>query len=65
MPLADKVTAHTDGIAWDWVTKKVYWTDSGRRKVEVYDPERQIRKQLVNTGRRTLPRDIAIDPTTG
>ena len=56
---------HTDGLAWDWATKKVYWTDSGRRRVEVYDPERDVRKQLINTGPNTLPRDIVVDPSTG
>ena len=54
-----------DGLAWDWVTKKVYWTDSGRKRVEVYDPEREVRRLLKSTGSQSLPRDIAVDPTTG
>ena len=55
----------TEGLAWDWVTKKVYWTDSGRRKISVYDPERNIRKVVINTGSNSAPKDIALDPMTG
>ena len=55
----------TEGLAWDWVTKKVYWTDSGRRRINVYDPERNIRKVVVNTGSSSAPKDITLDPMTG
>ncbi|CAI8033011.1 Low-density lipoprotein receptor-related protein 4, partial [Geodia barretti] len=54
-----------DGLAWDWATKKVYWSDAGRKRIEVYDPLRNVRQLLKSTGSQSLPRDIAVDPTTG
>ena len=61
--LANHVTV--DGLAWDWATKKVYWSDAGRKRIEVYDPLRNTRQLLKSTGSQSLPRDIAVDPTTG
>ena len=56
---------YTEGLAWDWVTKKVYWTDSERRRISVYDPEHNIRKVVTRTGSNSAPKDIALDPMTG
>lgn len=53
-----------DGIAWDWINKKLYWSDSEHREIEVLDPESGERMQLVETGQHTIPRDVAVDPNT-
>lgn len=54
----------SDGIAWDWLSKKLYWSDSEHREIEVLDPNSGDRMQLVETGLTTIPRDVAIDPNT-
>ena len=54
----------TDGLAWDWVNEKLYWTDSGSEEVEVYDPASDLRMTLISTGEDTIPRGIVVDPTT-
>lgn len=55
---------YTDGIAWDWLNKKLYWSDSEHREIEVLDPISGDRMQLVATGQDTIPRDVAVDPNT-
>ena len=27
-----------DGLAWDWVNRKLYWTDAEDKDIEVIDP---------------------------
>ena len=53
-----------DGIAWDWVNKKLYWTDAGDRDLEVYDPRTGFRKVIFQFGATALPRAIIVDPST-
>lgn len=53
-----------DGIAWDWVNKKLYWTDASERDIEVYEPSTGRRKLLVHTGVGSIPRAIVVDPAT-
>lgn len=53
-----------EGLAWDWVNKKLYWVDPCADDIEVYDPETGHRKILINTGTGSDPRDIVVDPTT-
>ena len=55
---------HSDGMAWDWLNNKLYWSDSEHREIEVLDPETGDRMQLVNTGSDTVPRDVVVDPNT-
>ena len=57
-------TSHVDGIAWDWINKKLYWTDARHKTVEVLDPVRGHRKLLFRTGSTSNPRVIVLDPTT-
>lgn len=53
----------TEGLAWDWVNEKLYWTDSCADDLEVFDPETGYRKILIRTGSGSDPRNIALDPT--
>ena len=54
-----------EGIAWDWINEKLYWTDSIQNKIEVYDPDTGYRKLLFSTGSNTDPADIVLDPNNG
>ena len=54
----------TDGIAWDWVGRKLYWSDAVHREIEVLDPLTGDRRQLVYTGASTVPRGMVVDPVT-
>ena len=54
----------TDGVAWDWVNKKLYWTDAGHNTIEVFDQATGQRMTLINTGRDSNPRGLVVDPTT-
>ena len=53
------------GIAWDWINEKLYWTDSCKDVIEVYDINTGYRKILVYTGSNSNNKDIVVDPTTG
>ena len=55
---------HTAGLAWDWINKKLYWTDYCNDDIVVYDPATQARKVLIDLD-LIEPRAIVIDPTTG
>ncbi len=52
-----------EGIAWDWVNEKIYWTDHCEDEIEVYDPVTQHRRVLLTTG--TSPFAILVDPGSG
>lgn len=54
----------SDGIAWDWVNEKLYWTDYCDDDIEVYEQSTGYRKVLINTGSNTSPKDIIVDPST-
>ena len=51
-----------DGLAWDWVNRKLYWTDAVDKDIEVIDLVTTHRKLLVSTGNTTIPRAIVVDP---
>ena len=53
-----------DGVAWDWVNNKLYWTDAGHNTIEVYDQATEQRMTLINVGRVSIPRGLVVDPTT-
>lgn len=53
-----------DGIAWDWINEKLYWSDPGQSEIEVYDPASGNRRRLIFTGDTSSPRGLAVDPTT-
>jgi len=52
----------TDGLAWDWVNRKLYWTDADDNDIEVIDPVTTHRKLLISTGNTTTPRALVLDP---
>ena len=54
----------TDGLAWDWVNRKLYWTDNCADDIEVFDPATGDRKVLIRTGSNSAPRSIVLDPAT-
>ena len=50
-----------DGLACDWIGKKIYWTDSETNRIEVSELDGSSRKVLM-WGRLDQPRAIALDP---
>ena len=52
----------TEGLAWDWVNEKLYWSDACDNDIEVYDPRTGDRQVLIHTGSTSDPRQIVLDP---
>ncbi|KTG33418.1 hypothetical protein cypCar_00008936, partial [Cyprinus carpio] len=52
------------GLAIDWLTHKLYWTDAGTDRIEVSNTDGSMRTVLIweNLDR---PRDIVVDPIGG
>ena len=60
-----KVNLNTpDGIAVDWINKKLYWTDTGVDMIEVADFDGNNRLVLVKSGLEE-PRAIVVHPSLG
>ena len=53
-----------DGIAVDWINKKLYWTDTGTDMIEVSDFNGTDRLELIKTGLEE-PRAIVVHPALG
>lgn len=53
-----------EGIAVDWINKKMYWTDSGTLRIEVADLNGENRLSLVQSD-LLKPRAIAVHPSVG
>lgn len=51
------------GIAMDWITRKLYWTDSTYNRIECSNLDGTMRAVLVHKD-LDKPRDIAVDPTS-
>lgn len=49
------------GLAYDWITDKLYWTDSGTCRIEVINSNGTMRGLLIWEG-LDKPRDIVLDP---
>ena len=50
-----------DGLACDWIGKKIYWTDAETNRIEVSELDGSSRKVLL-WGKLDQPRAIALDP---
>ena len=55
----------TDDIAMDWIGNNLYWTDAVHARIEVMDMDTRYRMEIMRTGANTIPRAIAVDPSTG
>ena len=53
-----------DGLACDWLGKKLYWTDSETKRIEVANLDGTFRKVLY-WNELDQPRAIALDPLNG
>lgn len=53
-----------EGLAIDWVSRNIYWTDSLRHTIEVANIDSRRRRVLFQTG-LTNPRGIAVHPQRG
>ena len=53
-----------EGLAVDWINRKLYWVDSGTRKIEVSDLDGRNRLPLVTSGLDN-PRAIVVHPFVG
>ena len=53
-----------DGLACDWLTRKLYWTDSETNRIELCDFNGNHRKVLFWRD-MDQPRAIALDPVSG
>lgn len=51
-----------EGIAYDWVGKKIYWTDSANKSIFAMN---QDGSQIVNIVHVERPRSLALDPCAG
>ena len=56
-----------DGLAYDWIHKNLYWTDTGNNRIDVLAVPgrdgvgRLMRRTLINTN-LDEPRAIVVDP---
>lgn len=53
-----------EGLAIDWVSRNIYWTDSTKDTIEVANIETKLRRTLFDT-QLVNPRGIAIHPQRG
>lgn len=53
-----------DDIALDWVGNNLYWTDALYSRLEVLDLDSMARVELMRIGPNSVPRAIAVDPST-
>ena len=54
----------SEGIALDWINRKLYWTDAAAGKIEVSDLDGKRRLPLVTSDLRN-PRAIVVHPFAG
>lgn len=52
-----------EGIAIDWLSRNVYWADSGKRSIEVANLDSKGKKTLFDEQLKN-PRGIAVDPSS-
>ena len=62
--IVDADLASADGLAFDWIAKNIYWSDSGRKAIEVCRYDGSSRKLLTNLD-LDEPRALALFPDRG
>lgn len=53
-----------DGIAVDWVSRNIFWTDTGTDRIEVARLDGSSRRVIISDDLEE-PRAIALDPMNG
>lgn len=56
---------YVSGIAVDWSSNILYWTDSTFNSIEVAQVDGKYRKVLMHFGRHSRPNGIFADPASG
>lgn len=51
-----------EGIAIDWISRRIYWTDSAKDTIEVASLDDSKLRSVIAQGNLVNPRGIAIDP---
>lgn len=51
-----------EGIAIDWISRRIYWTDSEKDTIEVASLDDAKSRAVVIQGNLVNPRGIAVDP---
>ncbi|XP_028394968.1 LOW QUALITY PROTEIN: uncharacterized protein LOC114519101 [Dendronephthya gigantea] len=59
-----KDVVYVEGVAIDWIGRKMYWTTYKSGTIEVATLDGKFRKVLLNTGLE-YPRGMAVDPIAG
>ena len=62
--IIDGGLATVSGMAFDWITKNIYWTDVKLDRIEVASANGQFRAPLI-TENITKPHCIVLDPRQG
>lgn len=51
-----------EGISVDWISRRIYWTDSSKDTIEVASLDDAKLRAVVVQGNLVNPRGIAVDP---
>lgn len=54
-----------EGIAIDWASRRIYWTDSGKDTIEVASLDNSTERTVIANKDLVNPRGIAVDPRNG
>lgn len=54
-----------EGVAVDWVSRRIYWTDSKKDTIEASSIENSENRVIIISDDLINPRGIAVDPSRG